>query len=268
MDYKNICSQLIKSCKEVGEFIRIEKDNFTQDKVETKNKNDFVSYVDKEAEKKLVKLLSEIIPDSGFITEEGTIKQENKKHTWIIDPLDGTTNFIHACPPFCISVALMENNELVCGVVYEIFFDECFSAYKGGKAYLNGNEINVTKVDKVANSLIVTGFPHELGTKFDKFLNSFQYFTLNSHGVRRLGSAAADLVYVACGRMDAFYQYNLSPWDVAAGAFIVKQAGGEVTDFSGGDNYVFGKEIVATSKTIHEEFIGTLNNLFFSKSDD
>lgn len=260
MDYKNICEHTREITREVGEYIVEKQGNFSSDSIETKGKQNFVTEVDKEAEQRLVKSLGRIIPDSGFIVEEGTIKKKGGKYNWIIDPLDGTTNYIHNAPPAAISIALMENEDLVIGVILELSLNECFYAFKNSPSYIDGQEIKVSSVDKVKNSLIATGFPYHNFSRLQPFMESLSYFFNNSHGVRRMGSAATDLAYVACGRYDAFYEYNLNPWDVAAGAFIIQQAGGKVADFKGGNNYLFGNELVATNYNIFEEFLGIVGN--------
>ena len=261
MNLKDICTQVTKLTKEVGEFIINELNTNKALKVETKGLHDFVTYVDKTSEAKLVNKLAEIIPESGFIAEEGTSTKKGEKYNWIIDPLDGTTNFIHGLTPFAISIALQRNNETVLGVVHELGLNECFYAWEGSSAFLNGKEINVSIKETIQESLIATGFPYYDYKRIDPFLQTLKYFMENSHGVRRIGSAATDLVYVACGRFEAFYEYSLSPWDVAAGAFIVQQAGGIVADFKGGDNYIFGKEIIATNKAVYTEFQKNINQL-------
>lgn len=243
----DILTNTIEITKEVGNFIRNEQSKITANIVENKGIHDFVTYVDKTAEKKLVEQLSELIPEAGFITEEKTVNKKGDTYNWIIDPLDGTTNYIHGLNPVAISIALQKDKKTILGVVYEIFLDECFYAIKDKPAFLNGKKIEVTKTDKVKNSLIATGFPYYDYDKLPQFMQTLSYFMQNSHGLRRLGSAATDLAYVACGRFEAFYEYSLKVWDVAAGAFIVQQAGGKVSDFSGGDNYLFGKEIIAAN---------------------
>ena len=254
MDYKTICYHTIELSKDVGDFIRNERKKFVQQKITAKGKHNFVTYVDKQAEEQLVNGLSKIVGGSGFIAEEGTAGHTDEKYKWIIDPLDGTTNYIHGAPPHSISIALMEENQLVLGVVYEITLDECFYAYNGSKSYLNGEEIHVSDTPSVGESLIATGFPYHDYDRLQNFMKTLDFFFHNSHGVRRLGSAAADLAYVACGRYDAFYEYGLHAWDVAAGAFIIQQAGGKVSDFCGGDNYLFGEDIIATNNHIFHEF--------------
>jgi myo-inositol-1(or 4)-monophosphatase len=260
MDYRKICEQTREIALEVGKYILGKQGNFLYDSIETKGKQNFVTEVDKEAEQRLAKNLEKIIPDSGFIAEEGTIKKKGRKYNWIIDPLDGTTNYIHNAPPVAISIALMENDDLVVGVILELSLNECFYSFKGSPSYLNGKEIKVSSVDKVKNSLIATGFPYHNFSRLQPFMETLSYFFNNSHGVRRMGSAATDLAYVACGRYDAFYEYNLNPWDVAAGSFIIQQAGGKIADFKGGNDYLFGKEIVATNNKIFTEFLGIVGN--------
>ncbi len=262
IDLEFLCSEVCQLAKSVGRFIKHEGKNFAVNRVEVKGKNDFVSYVDKASEKKIIEKLSELIPSSGFIAEEGTSTKKGEVYNWIIDPLDGTTNFIHGIPCFAVSIALMRNNKMVLGVVYEINQDECFYAWEHSKAYLNGVEIKVSEAATVADALLATGFPYYDYSKMTEYLELFKYFMQHSHGLRRLGSAATDLAYVACGRFEGFYEYGLQPWDVAAGAFIVEQAGGRVTDFSGGNNYVFGKELVAGNSACFEEFLQVIKNHF------
>jgi myo-inositol-1(or 4)-monophosphatase len=258
MNHEKICKQVVDLTKSVGEFILSEQKKSNSLRVEEKGLHDFVTYVDKSSERKLVDGLENILPEAGFIAEEGTSVKKGEKYNWIIDPLDGTTNFIHGLAPFAISIALMEDDEIIIGVVHELNLDECFYAWKGGNAYLNGNIIRVSEKKTIENSLIATGFPYYDYKRIKPFLETLEYFMQNSHGVRRLGSAATDLAYVACGRFEAFYEYSLSPWDVAAGALIVMQAGGKVSDFSSGNNYIFGKEIVACNNFVFKEFSDTV----------
>ena len=254
INYETICKQVIEISKVAGKFIRNEKGKISSGNIETKSLNSLVTYVDKTSEKMIVDALKDFLPEAGFITEEGTETKQAKTYNWIVDPLDGTTNFIHGLEPFAVSIALKENEEIVVGVVYEVGKDECFYACKNSPAYLNNKEIHVTETDKLANSLVATGFPYYDFSENKPILESLEYFMKHSHGIRRLGSAATDLVYVACGRLEAFYEFGLSPWDVAAGAFIVQQAGGKVCDFNKGDNYIFGREIVAGNSKIFDEF--------------
>ncbi len=245
MDYKKIAEEVIALVKNTGEEIMELRRNITSEDVEVKGKNNFVTRFDKLSEEKLVSGLKQILPESGFVAEEGTSDEKGEVYNWYIDPIDGTTNFMHGAPPFSISVALREGDEFVIGVVLELFSQECFYSWKGAEVFVNSTPIKGSKVKTVADSLIATGFPYTNFGRMEKFLKTLTYFMENSHGLRRLGSAAIDLCYVAAGRYDGFYEYGLSPWDVAAGAFLVQQNGGSVTDFKGGDNYIFGKELVA-----------------------
>lgn len=255
MDLKAITEQVIRLCKEAGAFIRQEAATFSVADVELKGKANLVSYVDKETEKLLVKELSKICPDAGFITEEDTIEQAHDKQlTWIIDPLDGTTNFVHGLPPYAISIALKKEETIVSGVVYEVNRDECFYAWLDGGAYMNGQPIAVTRAGTIGESLFSTGFPIYNFEKMDQYLAILNQLMKNAHGLRRGGSAATDLAYVACGRYEGFFEYNLYPWDVAAGIILIKEAGGIVSDFSGGDDVLFGREIVAAGP-VHPELL-------------
>lgn len=253
-ELERMCNQVMDLAFEVGDFIRQEAKDFSSGKIETKGIHNYVTYVDKGAEEKLTKGLSIVLPDAGFITEEETTKQITKEYTWIIDPLDGTTNFIHGLPPYSISIALMKQDRIILGLVFEVVTRECFYAWESGPALLDGNEIKVSETQTIKDALIATGFPYTDFERFGPFMDSLAYFMRNTHGVRRLGSAAIDLAYLACGRLDAFWEYSLNPWDVAAGAFIIQQAGGSVSDFSGGKNYLFGKEIVAANALIFPDF--------------
>lgn len=221
-----------------------------------------VSYVDKTAEQKLVQNLEKLIPDAGFLTEEKTINREGKTYKWIIDPLDGTTNFIHGIPTYAISVALYEDGVPVIGVVYELNRAEMFYAYKGGKAYLNKKEIRVSGNPDLQSSLLATGFPYYQFDKQAQYVQLLTEMMQKSHGVRRIGAAAVDLVYVACGRFDAFFEYNLQQWDFAAGCFIIQQAGGEIFDFSGGNEYFNKREIVATNSRLSNEMLSAIKKYF------
>ena len=266
MNLEYICKEVIKLTAEVGSFIKGEKNKIKQQDIESKGIHDFVTYVDKTSEKMIVSRLKELLPDAGFIAEEQTEVFRHDTTNWIIDPLDGTTNYIHGLPPFAISIALQHNNEIVLGVVHELCLDECFYTWKDSPSYLNKKVINVTNTTKIQDALIATGFPYYDYNRMEAFIKSLEYFMQNSHGLRRLGSAATDLAYVACGRFEAFYEYSLSPWDVAAGEIIVKNAGGIVSDFSGGNNYLFGKEIIASNKMIFPEFLNIVNGIM-NKTD-
>ena len=253
MDFQCICNNVIQISKEVGAFLLREQNDFKKEKIETKGLNDFVSYVDKAAEQKVGHALLELLPEAGFIGEEGEFTLGRKEICWVVDPLDGTTNFIHLLPMYCTSVALMIDEEVVLGVIYNPVLDECFSAFKGGGPYLNGKTISVSNTLLMENSLIATGFPYTNFDRADEYVNAFDVFMHKSRGLRRYGSAAIDLAYIACGRFDGFWECGLNAWDVAAGSIIVEEAGGKVTDFSGTGNFVFGGEIVAANPAVCQQ---------------
>ena len=247
MDLQLLLPKVIDLAKAAGNFIRTEQINFSKERLEFKGANDLVSYVDREAEKILVAGLSEMIPEAGFITEEETVEQKAAEYQWVIDPLDGTTNFVHGIPFYSVSVALLFKGQSVLGVVYEINQDECFYAIQDGKAYCNENEIKVSDAGSLSESVITSGYPHRNYDHLPFYMDTIASLMRQTQGMRRLGSAAADLAYVACGRVSCFFEANLNSYDVAAGALIVQQAGGRVTDFQGGNNWLFGREIIAAN---------------------
>lgn len=250
-------SELLRSVEEIaretGHFIRGQRALLKGEDVRAKGVHDYVTRVDKESEQQLVTRLSSLLPGSAFLTEEKTIEQVEAEYTWIIDPLDGTTNFIHGAPPYAVSIALQQREQTVLGVVYEIGMDEMFSASEEDVATLNGREIRVSGVSSLQEVLLATGFPYINYERITPYMEVLKRFMVETQGVRRLGSAATDLAWVACGRYDGFYEYNLNPWDVAAGAFLVQKAGGRVADFRGGKAFVFGREMVATAPGVYEE---------------
>ena len=245
--YKELCLFTCDVARSTGKIMAEERKNFDAGKIENKGMHDLVSYVDKESETRIIAALQTILPESGFIAEEGTSSKHGERFNWVIDPLDGTTNFIQGLPLYCVSIGLLDGDELVVGVVYEVGRDECFYAWKDGGAYLNSEPIHVSNRENIHDALLATGFPYSEFSRMDEYIDFLKWAMMNARGVRRLGSAAADLAYVACGRFDAFWEYDLKPWDVAAGALLVKEAGGTVTDYKGGTNYLFGKEIVAAN---------------------
>jgi myo-inositol-1(or 4)-monophosphatase len=262
-NYQSITEQVIALAKEVATYINRGSLNFSLDKVETKSKNDFVSYVDQESEKLLVEALREIVPKAGFVTEEGTTAKANgEDYLWIIDPLDGTTNFIHGSTPYAISIALSYKNEIVVGVIHEITRAETFYAWKGSKSYLDGTEIQVSKIDKLSDALIVFGRPHHYMDRYPELLASVDYFMKNTHGLRLSGSAAVDLAYVACGRYDGRYEFNLKPWDIAAGVIIIQNAGGFVCDFQGGNKHFENGSVLAANASIFDELKEKIGEIF------
>lgn len=264
-DYQLLTHQVVELSKNIGQFLLKEIKTLKQSDVEEKGIHNLVTHVDKSAEKQIIETLSKLLPESGFIAEEGTSTKVGETYNWIVDPLDGTTNFIHGVPLYSVSIALKKDDELVLGVIYEPNLDECFYTWKGAPSFLNEKEIQVSSIPTIDRSLFATGFPYQDYSKLDNFMEFFIYLMRNSRGVRRLGSAAVDLAYIACGRYEGFYEYGLNPWDIAAGILLVQNAGGKVFDFSGGQNYLFGEDIIAVNTNISEEFLAQIKHAFSKK---
>ncbi len=260
-DYKLISEQLQPIMRKVGLFIKKELGKVSKEQIEVKGRNSLVSYVDKAAEEMLVSDLSKIIDGAGFITEEGTVEQENSDTQWIIDPLDGTNNFLHGIPHFAVSVGLSINSKVVVGQVLEVNLEELFTASKGNGAFLNDRAINVSKTNDLSDALVGTGFPYQIDD-VAPLIRTLGHFMRHGRGVRRMGAAALDLAYVACGRFDAYYETTLSPWDVAGGAILIEEAGGMITDFSAEEDYIFGEQLIASNGLFHRELIEIIKKNF------
>lgn len=252
--FAKLCPLVNELARKVGFFIAQQSLIFERKHIESKGLNDLVSYVDKEAEKQLVEGLHKIFPEAAFITEENpdTHYLSDKEFHWIIDPLDGTTNFIHGLPVFAISIALMQRDEVVLACVYEINRKECFYASKGGGAFCNAVKLRVSEVSLLADALLATGFPYHFFEKNAQYLQILNNLMQQSQGLRRMGSAAVDLAYTACGRFEGFFEFNLKPWDVAAGSLLVQEAGGRVGTFGESTDFIFGKEIIAAGHIFEE----------------
>lgn len=251
MDYWDIVTKTSQLMLECGDFIAHHFKNVESGDVEEKSLNSLVSFVDREAEKQLVAGLSRIVPEAGFITEEDTIRSDKKDLMWVIDPLDGTTNFLNGVPVFCISIALEKNEETVVGLVYDVMHKHRYHAIKGGGAFLN--DVPITVSDKpLAESLVATGFPYENNIDLTPYFGILEGILKQSRGIRRLGSAAIDLCLVAEGTFGAFYENFLNHWDLAAGVLIAREAGATVTDFYGDDKQV-KRHVVAAGANIYPE---------------
>ena len=246
---------MVQAAREAGEFILRESEGFDINRAEKKGLHDLVSYVDKGSEEMLVRKLGSILPEAGFNTEEGTSSKQGVKYCWVVDPLDGTTNFIHGVHPYAISIGLLEDNEPVAGVVYEVNGNEIFKAWRNGGAWLNDQPIHVSGAARLSDSLVATGFPYNDFERLDKFMECLKHFCKTTHGIRRLGSAAIDMAYVACGRFETFYEYGLHPWDIAAAIVLVREAGGRVSDFSGNERNLSGEEVIAANGLLFPGFL-------------
>ena len=265
MNLEKIEQGVIEICREVGEFISREGNSFDRSRIEQKTVfNNLVSYVDKEAEKALVKTLGHLFRPAGFITEEGTVEQSKEhEYNWIIDPLDGTTNFLHGLPLYAISIGLTRNGKPILGVIYDICQKQSYHAIENNPAFLDNKVIQVSALSSLSESLLATGFPYYHFDKRDDYLDIIKEFLNETHGIRRLGSAAMDLAYVACGKLEGFFEYNLHPWDIAAGTIIVQQAGGKITDFTGGEDFLFGNQFCASNTLVHEEMLAIIKTRWF-----
>ena len=223
------------------------------------NEKNLVTEIDKKSEQIIVDILRRNYPSHQILGEEGGGQgEQSAEYKWVIDPLDGTTNYTHAFPVFCVSIGLEVKGEVVLGVLYDPNFDDLFWAEKGKGAYLNGKRLSVSKVSALKKSMLVTGFPYNINENPDHAIEHFVNFLKVSQAVRRMGSAAIDLAYVAAGRYEGLWEVNLQPWDMAAGVLLVTEAGGKVTGFSGKAASIYDHQILATNGLVHEEMVGVL----------
>lgn len=245
LNLQKLCKQVCEVAKQAATFIATETGKVTHQDVVTKYHNNFVSYVDINTEKLIISLLKQLLPEAGYIGEENTQNPTESDYQWIIDPLDGTTNFLQNLPFYAVSIALTYKGNSIIGVVYEVSRNECFYAYKQGGAFLNDIPIKTSNCNALENAFVATGFPYYDFSILDDYMMLLKHLIHNCKSIRRIGAASLDLCYVACGRYDAYFEHSLCPWDVAAGSLIVQEAGGICTDFLGTNNYLFGREIVA-----------------------
>jgi myo-inositol-1(or 4)-monophosphatase len=243
----------IKAARRAGQIINRASLDIEHLKVASKQQSDFVTEVDKAAEAAIIEVLKDAYPQHGILAEESGLtagKGAGSEFQWIIDPLDGTTNFIHGFPQYAVSIGLAERGQVTQAVVYDPTRNELFTASKGAGAFLNDRRIRVSKRIKLADALIGTGFPYRVFDHVDAYLAVFKELTGKTAGLRRPGAAALDLAYVACGRLDGFFEFGLSPWDVAAGSLLITEAGGLVSDLAGEGTYLQTGNVVAGSPKI------------------
>ncbi|MEO8410109.1 MAG: inositol monophosphatase family protein [Propionivibrio sp.] len=253
---------MVKAARRASQIINRASQDIEHLKITTKQQNDFVTEVDKAAEAAIIQVLREAYPDYGILAEEsGLTAGENAgaDYQWIIDPLDGTTNFIHGFPVYSVSIALAHKGQLNQGLVYDTLRNEMFTASKGGGAFLNERRIRVSRCLKLEDALIGTGFPFRIFDHIDPYLRIFKDLTERSSGLRRTGSAALDLAYVACGRLDGFWEFALSPWDLAAGCLLITEAGGLVSDLGGGDRYLQTGNVVAATPKVFPQLLQAID---------
>ncbi len=245
----------VRAARAAGDVIVRNMDRLDRIKVVTKQNNDFVSNVDHMAEQSIIATIKEAYPDHGILAEESGIQGKESEFQWIIDPLDGTTNYLHGFPQFAVSIALKHKNRLEVGVIYDPVSQELFTATRGGGATLNDKKIRVTSHTGLTNALLGTGFPYYDQSYLDTYLETMKALMQKTAGIRRPGSAALDLAWLAAGRIDGFWEFNLKAWDIAAGALIVREAGGIVSDFQNKDGYLESGDIIAASPKVFPEMI-------------
>jgi myo-inositol-1(or 4)-monophosphatase len=261
-DGKEFLNAAVTAARRAGALILRNMGKLASDDVSRKKASDFVTRVDKESEQVIINTIAERFPGHFFLAEESIKEAETEQCRWIIDPLDGTTNYIHGYPMFSVSIALQFEGDIVLGVVLDPLRDELFTAQKGSGAFLNANAIKVSAVEFIEDSLITTGFPFRHKEKLDMYLQAFRRIFLRTSAIRRAGSAALDLAHLAVGRCDGFFELGLSPWDVAAGSILIKEAGGIITDFGGGTDYLSTGNIIAGNPDMHRELLAETRAVF------
>ncbi len=247
----------IRAARNAGDLIQRSSQNLDNVHIDQKGRNDYASEVDRMAENEIIKVIRTAFPDHAILAEESGEHQGND-YVWVIDPLDGTTNFLHGFPQYAVSIALKNKNKLELGVIYDPLRDELFTAESGGGAMLNNRKIRVAKHNSMRGALIGTGFPFKKQENLEPYLNMFRAVTQDTAGIRRAGAAALDLAYVACGRLDAYWETGVSEWDIAAGVLLVQEAGGVATDFSFNDKYLQSGNIIVGNPRMHQLMYHTL----------
>lgn len=253
-------SVAIEAAKEAGAFLQASVGKFRQLERKIGQATNLVTEIDKQSEALIIKKIRSHFPDHAILGEEGGASAGSSEYKWIIDPLDGTTNFTHGLPLFCVTIGIEYKGEIIAGVIYDPNAEELFTAEKGKGAFLNGSRIAVSTSDSLINSLLVTGFPYNVNENPGKVIEHFTNFLPVAQGVRRLGSAAIDLAYVACGRFDGYWEVFLHPWDKAAGILLVQEAGGMVTNFSNNaSDIIYQPNTLATNGIIHQHMLDVLH---------
>lgn len=252
----------IEAAKEAGKFLKKNLGKVRNIDLKSGQDRNIVTDLDKKSEELIMEIIKKHYPNHDILAEEsGSEFGKKSGYKWIIDPLDGTTNFTHALPIFCVSIGLEKNGELIAGVIYDPNLDELYTAEKGRGAFLNGRRLRISQINSLKNSLLVTGFPYNITENPGHCIEHFVNFLLSAQAIRRMGSAALDLAYVAAGRYDGFWEVNLNPWDMAAGVLLVREAGGKITNFDGNEIDIYGKQIVASNGLIHDEMLEVLKKV-------
>ena len=264
MNLEKLTSEVCRVAREAGAYIQEERTRFNVNQVERKHAHDYVSYVDKGSERMIIEALKALLPEAGFITEEGLATHRDEQMLWVVDPLDGTTNFIHGFAPYAVSIGLTRGREILLGVVYEVCANECFYAWKDGGAYVDGKAIHVGN-SAIGDALICLQLPYNSDAYKPVIKQLIDRFYGHVGSIRMIGSAAMALCYVAAGRLDAYAERYIGQWDYMAGALIVKEAGGRVTNYVGDSYMMEGDSVVATNGVTHEailEAVQQANNQF------
>ena len=248
----------IEAAKEAGKYLKYSVGKVRNVETKKGEERNLVSEIDKTSEQKIISIIRRRYPHHAILAEESGGSDASAEYKWVIDPLDGTTNFLHGLPIFCVTIAIEKKGEIIGGVVYDPNLDELFTSERGSGAYLNGKRLRVSQRDRLINSLLVTGFPYDIAENPGSTVGHFENFLMEGQGIRRLGSAALDLSYIAAGRLDGYWEVNLNPWDMAAGVLFVQEAGGVVTDFAGAPTTIYRKQVVASNGIIHEAMINVL----------
>jgi myo-inositol-1(or 4)-monophosphatase len=267
-DSQRILKTAVEAARKAGLYLLDNWGKVTVEAADEKKKNDFVTFVDKTSEKMIIEYILSQFPGHQILAEEGGKQQSGSDYQWIIDPLDGTTNFIRHIPVFAVSIGVKYRNEIIAGVVFNPVDNELFSAAKGQGAHLNDAPIHVSRMTDFSRAFLATGFPHQYKRFLPQFVKSFSDIFFHSAGMRRLGSAALDLCYTACGRFEGFWEIGLNPWDIAAGGLIVQEAGGEVSDFWGRPSYLDSGFVVAGNSAIQKQLTNILSTYFEGNSNE
>ena len=250
---KEVCNV----ARRAGAYIAAERKRFHDESIQRKHAHDYVSYVDKGSEHLIVEALRQLLPEAGYVTEEGTATYDSEQYCWVVDPLDGTTNFLHQFPPYCVSIALCQGHQILIGVVYEITTGECYYAWQGGGAWLNGQPLHVA-AHSLNDALLCLQLPYDSDAYRPVIHRLIDNFYGTAASVRMMGSAAMALCYVAAGRLDGYVEKYIGRWDYMAGALIVQESGGCVTDYDGNEDFTQGNSVVATNGIIHQQLLDSL----------
>ena len=248
----------VEAAKEAGRYLKFSVGKVRSVEMKKGEERNLVSEIDKKSEEMIIRTIRQHHPGHAILAEESGASSTSSDYKWVIDPLDGTTNFLHGVPIFCVTIAVEYKGELIAGVVYDPNLDELFTAERGSGCYCNGRRMKVSQTSELIGSLLVTGFPYDIAKNPDNAVGHFVNFLMEGQGIRRLGSAALDLSYVASGRFDGFWEVNLNPWDMAAGVLFIQEAGGKTTDFSGAPSSIYRKQVLATNGLIHEAMVNVL----------